>query len=154
TVVTLIPEAAPFRRFSAWGDACTGTGVCTVAMTGDVSVSATFSGAVRLSLAVATPAGAVGQNGVGAIDGPQGPCDFEGTGDCTADLQAGTRVVLVATAAAGNRFLNWSGGPCNGRTNATCDFTLTTNTSTTALFRGVTGVRVLKSGNGTGTVTG
>jgi hypothetical protein len=154
TSVTLIADPAPFRRFTGWAGACTGTGPCIVAMTQAQSVNASFAGAVRLSVSVDTPTAAVGQGAVGTVSGPAGTCGADGAGDCTVDLPAGTRVSLQAAAEPGNKFLSWSGGPCNGRTNATCDVTLTTNASTVALFRGITGVRVTKAGNGIGTVSG
>jgi len=108
---------------------------------------------VRLSMAVSTPAGTLGQGAVGTISGPAGTCGIDGIG-CTADVVPGTQVVLTASPEPGNRFLRWSGGPCDGRTKATCQFTLAADKRTTALFRGVTGVQVLKAGNGAGTVTG
>jgi len=108
---------------------------------------------VRLSLAVSTPAGALGQGAVGTVSGPAGTCRTDGIG-CVADVAPGTQVVLTASPEPGNRFLRWSGGPCDGRTKATCQFTLAADKSTTALFRGVTGVQVLKAGNGAGKVTG
>ena len=68
------------------------------------------------------------------------------------DVAHGTHVALQANVEAGNKFLSWSGGPCTGRTTPLCDFTMTANTSMTALVRGITSVQVLKVGNGT--VTG
>ena len=80
-------------------------------------------------------------------------CTFaEGT--CTTSVGQGSTVLLVATPDQGNRFLNWTGGPCAGRTTTSCSFTMTANTSVTALFRGATFVQVLRDGNGAGTVTG
>jgi uncharacterized repeat protein (TIGR02543 family) len=153
TVVTLVPTAGPFRDFSAWAGDCTGSGACMVAMTGPVSINASFVGAVRISLAVGTPAGVLKQGDVGSITHPGGSCGFQGAGECAADVAPGTLVVLLASPEPGNKFLNWSGGPCNGRTNATCQFTAAANASTTALFRGATSVQVLKAGSGSGTVT-
>jgi hypothetical protein len=108
---------------------------------------------VRLSMAVRTPAGTLGQGAVGTISGPAGTCGIDGIG-CVVDVAPGTQVVLTASPEPGNRFLRWSGGPCDGRTKATCQFTLTADKSTTALFRGVTAVQVVKPGNGAGKVTG
>jgi len=107
----------------------------------------------RLTVTVATPAGTTGQGTVGAIGGPTIAC--AGIGTCSTDVGQGTSVSLVATPQPGNRFLNWSGGPCHGQTTLACrTFNLTANASITALFRGSTGVEVLKAGNGAGTVTG
>ena len=154
TSVSLLPQAASGSTFTGWADECTGSGPCTVVMTAPRSVNATFTGIQALTIAVATPAGTPVQGAVGAVAGPGGTCHFGGGPACVSDVLRGTPVVLQATPEPGNRFLSWSGGPCNGRTTATCAFTMTANASTSALFRAVTGVRVLKAGNGAGTVTG
>jgi hypothetical protein len=154
TAVTLLPQATSGSTFVGWADGCTGSGPCTVVMTAPRSVNASFVGVHALALAVATPAGTSGQGTVGSVVGPAGTCLFGGSLACVSDVLRGTPVILQAAPEPGNRFLSWSGGPCNGRTNATCPFTMTANVSTTALFRAVTGVRVLKAGNGAGTVTG
>jgi hypothetical protein len=154
TSVSLLPQAASGSTFTGWADGCTGSGPCTVVMTAPRSVNATFTGIHALTLAVATPAGTPVQGAVGAVAGPGGTCLFGGGPACVSDVLRGTPVVLQATPEPGNRFLSWSGGPCHGRTTATCAFTMTANASTSALFRAVTGVRVLKAGNGAGTVTG
>ena len=118
------------------------------------SVEASLASTLRLALRVGTPPGVSGQGAVGTIQGPDGVCGVGGGDACEVFVASGTRVLLVAAAQPGNRFLGWSGGPCNGRTNTSCAFTLTTNASTVALFRAVTGVRVTKAGNGAGTVSG
>ncbi len=154
TSVTLLPEAGSGSAFTGWAGGCTGSGPCSVAMTAARSVNASFVGVRGLTLAVAVPAGTPVQGTVGSVVGPAGTCLFGGSAACVSDVLHGTRVILQATPPAGNRFLNWTGGPCNGRTNATCDFVMNANVSTTALFRAVTGVAVVKVGNGVGTVTG
>jgi hypothetical protein len=109
----------------------------------------------RLTLTVTTPPGTTGQGTVGSIDGPGGTCPFGGGNACTVDVLSGTQVTLQATPVSGNRFLNWSGGPCHGRTTTACVFSMSAaNVSTSALFRGVTAVSVAKAGNGAGTVAG
>jgi hypothetical protein len=40
--VLLSPVAAPYMVFTGWGGGCSGTGDCTIHLTGDVSVTATF----------------------------------------------------------------------------------------------------------------
>ena len=154
TSVSLLAQAASGSTFTGWADGCTGSGPCTVVMTASRSVNATFTGIHALMLAVATPGGTPAQGAVGAVAGPGGTCPFGGGAACVSDVLRGTAVILQATPEPGNRFLGWSGGPCNGRTTTTCAFTMSANASTSALFRAVTGVRVLKAGNGAGTVTG
>jgi hypothetical protein len=119
-------------------------------MTAARSVTASFVAVHALNVAVATPPGTSGQGAVGSLTGPAGTCLFGGGGDCGSNVVRGTRVSLQAAAEPGNRFLRWSGGPCDGRTSVSCAFTMTTNVSTKALFRAVTGITVAKAGNGAG----
>ncbi len=158
TPVTLTAAVNPGGTFLGWGDACAFRGTnttCPVMLLANTSVTAAFNlKTFRLNVTVATPAGTPLQGTVGEIGGPTIACAF-GAGTCSTDLGQGTSVSLVATPAPGNRFLNWSGGPCNGQTTLACrPFNMTANASITALFRASTGVQVLKAGNGAGTVTG
>ena len=51
-------------------------------------------------------------------------------------------------------FTSWSGTACVGSTNPSCSFTLRANTTATPNFRARTLVTIVKSGTGSGTVTG
>ena len=154
--VTLTATADAGGGFMGWGGDCSFRGTaptCQLAMSADRNVTASFSlKAYRLNVAVNTPAGTSGQNGIARIGGLNLDCGPAGDGLCSVDVAHGTHVFLQANIEAGNKFLNWTGGPCTGRTSALCDFTMTANVSTTALLRGVTGVQVSKVGSGT--VTG
>ena len=154
TSVTLLPQGSLGWSFAGWVGDCTGTGSCTLDMTAARSVNASFVAVHALNVAVATPSGTSGQGAVGSLTGPAGTCLFGGGGDCGSDVVRGTPVSLQAVVEPGNKFLRWSGGPCSGRSNASCAFTMSANVSTTALFRAVTDVSVAKAGNGAGTVTG
>jgi hypothetical protein len=156
--VTLTASVVPGGAFTGWGGFCAFRGTnttCAVPLATNTSVTAAFTlKTYRLNVTVATPAGTTEQGTVGEIGGPTIACAF-GAGPCSTDVGQGMSVSLVATPQPGNRFLNWSGGPCNGQTTLACrTFTMTANASITALFRASTGVQVLKAGNGTGTVTG
>jgi len=153
TVVRLTATPDPGGAFAGWVGACSGTAACLVTLNANQTVTASFK-SFRVRAAVSVPAGVVAQGAVGTVIGDGVSCDIDNTAACFADLLQGTHVVLRATPQPANRFLNWSTGPCAGRTNSTCEFTVAGNTTSTALFRGVTGVRVAKTGNGSGTVSG
>ena len=157
TAITLTATPAPGGVFLGWGGACASRGTnltCPLTMDANTTVTAAFK-RYRVSVAVKTPTGTFGQGSVGTVTGDDIDCTGGGVGGtCFTDVSQGTRLLLQATRQPGNRFLSWSGGPCNGRTNATCEMTVTANVSTTALFRGITTVTVQKAGTGSGTVAG
>jgi hypothetical protein len=156
TTITLTAWVVPGGTFIGWGGDCAGTNkTCTVSLATSASVTANFTlKTYRLNVTVTTPPGTSGQGTVGDIGGPTIACAF-GAGPCSTDVGQGMSVSLVATPQPGNRFLSWSGGPCNGQTTLACRaFNMTANASITALFRASTGIQVLRAGNGSGTITG
>jgi uncharacterized repeat protein (TIGR02543 family) len=160
TALTLTATPAAGGAFMGWAGACAFRGTnptCPLPSLGvNTSVVATFK-RYRVSVVVGTPAGTFGQGTLGTVSGGDISCGPGGSGTCFTDLSQGTPLVLQATPAPGNTFISWAGGPCNGHTDARCQMVVTANSSSTALFRGVTGVRVTKVGTGAltgGTVTG
>ncbi|HHW88731.1 MAG TPA: hypothetical protein GX400_21285 [Chloroflexi bacterium] len=112
TPVPLTATAAASSQFTAWSgcDSVTGTG-CTVAMTANRSVVATFT-ALRTLIVSGAGAG----EGVVTSAPPGVACTLtagSATGDCTEPYLDGTIVTLTATAAAGSTFVGW-GGACSG----------------------------------------
>ena len=156
TPVVLTASVVPGGTFTGWAGACAFRGTnttCAVPLPLPATVSASFTlKAFRLTVTSTTPAGTNGQGAVGTIESAIVTCDFGDT--CGADVGQGTAVALLAQPAEGNRFINWTGGPCAGKTTPACNFTMTANASVSAVFRGATGVQVLRAGNGSGTVTG
>lgn len=74
------------------------------------------------------------------------------SGSCLAQYDAGTVVVLTATAASGSEFTSWGGG-CSGTT-PTCQLTLTATVNVQANFGAAPqAVVVTGSGSGTGSVS-
>ncbi|HXF56537.1 MAG TPA: GH25 family lysozyme [Actinomycetota bacterium] len=107
--VTLSATPDPGGEFLRWSGACSGTGPCSLTMTGDRTVGATFGFPVSV-----TPAG----DGKGTVQS-SAPGIACGTGwtACRATFVAGSAVTLTATPFLGSAFLGWSGacsgtGPC------------------------------------------
>ena len=83
-------------------------------------MTATFHQRVYgLSVAAGTPPGTVGQGSIGTVIGIGGgagslSCGIGG-GICSAGVDHGTHVFLLAIPAPGDRFMSWVGAPCAGR---------------------------------------
>lgn len=121
TTVTLTPAAGIGSTFTGWSGACSGTGVCTVAMTAAKNVTATFA-ATSFTLTVTASSG-------GSITStPPGINCFT---SCTASFPTGTTVTLTAVPASGFLFSGWSGA-CSGT--GLCVVTMNADKTVSALF--------------------
>jgi hypothetical protein len=131
TSVTLTADPGG-NAFAGWGGACSGSQLtCTVAVTGQVTVTATFKTIYTLSVSTNNP---------GTITGT--PAGIDRTincgGTCSAKFIDGTIVTLTATPPAGKSFVNWSSkSPCPNSTAPVCMFQInaaTTKASAQAIF--------------------
>jgi hypothetical protein len=120
--VVLTAAPAPGRRFIRWGGACTGNFAgCTVALTGETSVTALFAAQSYLLT--------VGVRGHGNVLEPAGTlCRRR----CRLPVTSYESVVLHAVALPGWRFTRWTGS-CHG-TRPRCTLPMTSNESATAVF--------------------
>jgi cellulose 1,4-beta-cellobiosidase len=146
TTVALTATAAVGSTFTGWsGGGCSGTApTCTVAMTSDQYVSATFSTPVTFPLTVTKP-------GLGTGTVVSTPAGIQCGATCTASFPGGSSVTLTAVAASGSVFAAW-GGACGG-TASTCVVPMTQAQSVAASFGGPNPIfTVAKSGTGAGTV--
>jgi uncharacterized repeat protein (TIGR02543 family) len=149
STVTLVETPDDGFVFDGWGGACSGSSKsCTLAITADRSVTATFR----------KPKVTVVVTGNGTVTGGGISCTSAGGAGCSADGTAGQDVTLTATPDADGSFTQWSGA-CTGAI-ATCTITISDDTSVTAAFSGSgttpgTGTFPLSvSVTGAGTVTG
>jgi hypothetical protein len=138
-------------EFTSWGGDCSGSGsTCTLSVDGAKSVTAGF-GVVpppppKFTLTVAkagTGTGYVG--GAGSID--CGPV-------CSATLQEGSTMTLLAVPDEGSIFAGWGGGGCSGTDK--CTVTLTADTNVSALFfsdRGPPHIRTIRGSGAQGATT-
>jgi uncharacterized repeat protein (TIGR02543 family) len=112
TPVTLTATPASGSTFVGWSvPGCGGTS-CTVTMTGDQTVTATFNAATVMRTLTVTKTG----SGSGTVT--SSPAGISCGAVCTFSFTNGTVVTLTATPAAGSTFDGWGGG---GGGNNTCD---------------------------------
>jgi uncharacterized repeat protein (TIGR02543 family) len=149
SAVTLNASPSDGYIFSGWTGGCTGTSpTCTLTMSADTSVTATFAQANVLSVAI---------NGQGSVTGGSGAINCGGGADiCSANFAIGATVSLVATPATGATFVGWTGA-CGGSA-TTCTVSMSQSRSVTATFSGGagggSGFTLSVSVTGNGTVTG
>jgi uncharacterized repeat protein (TIGR02543 family) len=136
TTVIVTATGNPGYQFTGWSGACTGTGPCSVLMTGDRSVTANY---VVLQYTL-TPS--VNPSGAGTTT-PSAPTKYN----------YNTTVSVTAAAATGFQFTGWSGA-CTGT--SACSVTMTGDRSVTANFVPVVAqqftLTLTQDGTGTGTV--
>lgn len=143
TTVSLTATPSADSAFAGWGGACAGQGnPCTVMMTADQSVTASFSLLFTLSV---TRAGA----GSGTVT--SNPPGINCGSDCSEVYNDGTTVTLTAIPAPGSGFASWSGA-CAGQGNP-CTLAMSANHSVTANFGLLASLTVTREGSGSGTVT-
>lgn len=114
TMVQLTAGSDADSTFAGWSGDCAGRGPCTLTVSADKRVTATFN-KIRHRLAVAF----VGM-GTGRVRDQSGAIDCIGGGSgCAADFVVGSTVRLSAAAAETSEFTGWSGidscpgtGPC------------------------------------------
>jgi uncharacterized repeat protein (TIGR02543 family) len=155
--VTLTATPDADGSFTQWGGACSGViATCTITISDDTSVTATFSGSGTAPPGTAPPGTfplSVSVSGQGTVAGGGLTCGVGGS-VCSENETAGSIVTLTATPASGETFTSW-GGACSG-TNNTCSVTMSSAKSVTATFSGGATAEVVLSVSvsGRGTVTG
>ena len=149
SAVTLTASPKDGYVFSSWEGACAGSTspTCTVTMTADTAVTATFTQSNVLAVSI---------NGNGSVTGGSGAINCGGGATvCSAGFAPNATVSLVASAATGSTFLGWSGA-CGG-TATTCTVQMSQSKTVTATFSSGTtgsGFTLSVSVAGNGAVTG
>ena len=118
--LSAMPDAT--FAFDGWSGACSGTDVCTLVVTDDVTIDADFGRPLLTIVPDGTGSGTVTSTPTGISCGEQ----------CTAEFDVGTSVTLTAVADPDSQFSGWSGGDCSGT--GPCTTTLDQATTVTATF--------------------
>jgi Divergent InlB B-repeat domain len=120
TVVVLVPAAVSGSSFIGWSGACSGIGTCSVKMTSDQSVTATFERHPSLTVGLSGP-------GKGTITALSISCPTT----CSATYAPGTLVAATASPSSGSSFAGW-GGACSGT--GACTVTMNSDQAIVARF--------------------
>jgi uncharacterized delta-60 repeat protein len=135
TTVVLLASPGPGSSFAGWSGDCAGEGTCTLQLTSDRNVTATFESDKTIT---------VSKSGSGAGTVNSSPAGIDCGTTCTHAFRHGTTVVLAARSVRGTRFAAWS-GDCTGT--GTCRVQLTENRNVTAVFDPLCVVPRLKGKN-------
>lgn len=123
TSVTLTATPSTGSSFAGWsGAGCSGTGTCTVLVSADTTVTATFKVQHTVSIVKAG-------EGDGAVT--SSPPGINCGTDCSEPFDPGTTVTLTPTPSAGSYFAGWFGG-CGGR--GSCTVVVQADTTAEANF--------------------
>jgi hypothetical protein len=129
TVLTLTATPAPGSSFSHWsGGGCSGSAPCTKTINSSRTVKAIFTVVGQRTLTV-LKAG----SGQGTVTSKPAGSGIDCGATCTANVAAGTRLTLVASAGASSTFTGWSGA-CAGT--GLCKVTVNEARNVTATFDG------------------
>ena len=142
TGVTLTETPGAGFTFSGWGGACSGTGACTITISGATAVTASFAQTPPPQLTVAV-------SGSGSVT--SNPAGINCPGTCSASFAQNTQVTLTESPNAGYVFAGWGGVCANHAT--TCTVTLSGATSVTAAFSLPLASQLTVTISGNGSVT-
>ena len=135
--VTLTASAPSGWSFSGWSGACSGTGTCSLAMSANRSVTATFAPSAPSTHVLTLSVNGSGQVAFSVSPQPGGTCATPATTSCTAVFLAADNVTLTP----GTGFTGWS-GDCTGT--GTCALAMSADHAVTVTF---------SSGGGGGAIT-
>ena len=128
--VTLTATPATGSTFAGWsGGGCSGSApTCTVTMSSDQSVTATFN-------TIPPPPQTLGVSLAGTGSGTVSGSGISCPGTCSASYPSASEVTLSAIAASGSTFAGWSGSGCSGT--STCTVNMSSARDVTATFNSI-----------------
>lgn len=136
TSVPLVAAPNAGSSFAGWSGACGGTGQCIVDMSGEQSVTATFTTPALGPFELTVVLSGQGSGTVSSTPGGVGCTLVSGSasGQCSATFAPGTNVTLSAAAVGGSTFGGWGGACGSSGTTATCTVFMGQPNSVTATF--------------------
>lgn len=150
TIVNLTATPQGGSTFVGWGGACSGAGACSVDMSANRAVTATFDPPVSVSTLT------LQKQGTGSGNVTSNPSGINCGGTCpvqSAPFGTGSSVTLTATPDFGSVFTGWGG--CSG--GSTCTTLMSGDQTIVAIFDAappdLVTLTVTKQGSGDGTVT-
>jgi YVTN family beta-propeller protein len=150
TVVTLFATNSFARMFTGWSGDCSGTAPCTITLSRDAKIAASFSQVTPMANLRLQSAG----SGTGSISSnPSGAYCHTACGD-DFSFPIGTTVTLTPVADPGSSFTGWSGGGCSGT--SPCTLTINADTTVTGTFTFTASnatLSISQSGYGAGFIT-
>lgn len=142
--VVLTATPSPGWTFSGWsGGLCSGTGTCSVTMSSDRTVSATFVETSVLNLSF---------SGTGSGTVTSSPSGINCISGCNSSFAKTSTVVLTATPNSNSNFIGWS-GDCSGTGPCSVSMSVARNVSAQFSLKPQYLVSISKTGDGTGLVT-
>jgi phospholipase C len=145
TRVTLTASPTANYFFAGWSGGCSGTNVCTLTLTQNISVTAKFSTSPVLSVLL---------DGTGTGTVTSNPQNINCGRICSASFDPQTQVTLSANPGPNSSFVGWTGGCSGGQ--LTCTLTLAASQQVTATFDSTQTppmLTVALAGTGSGTIT-
>jgi uncharacterized repeat protein (TIGR02543 family) len=142
--LTAIPNQG--NVFTGWSGACTGTAPCTVTMSADLSVTATFAATSSMFTLNVAKSGSGSGLVAGSNTGLGEIIDCGST--CSVSVPPGTEIALGAFSNAGSVFSGWSGAGC-GAGQIECVAAMDSNKTVTATFKSGPGLTLTVQIGGT-----
>ncbi len=132
TIVDVTASPATGSTFGSWSGPCAGTKTCTITITGNTLINATFSAAMY-TINVVKPGPGTGTVSIASSNSSSVVSCGPNTPSCSYQYAAGTQLTFTGTQTPGFGSVVW-GFPCVGSTQTTCTYTVSGPATVTAKF--------------------